>query len=224
MAYSNGYLPATALTNVQGSIQLENKTAQQYFAMKAAAAQVGVTINIATPAGGYRSWATQLDMRANPAKYNITPGIIPGLPSEHGFGTCVDIASGLAWVKANGSRWGFTFPLSFDPNHAQYDVTTTAGSGGTPIEGYDDMISPEQMNTINQMIQRATRYRLYKNSGTNAIMALNIFSGDIMDCTHGQAEINGWMALQLVGHGENAVTVTQAEWDALRDRAAKIKS
>ncbi|WP_349902601.1 M15 family metallopeptidase domain-containing protein [Parafrigoribacterium humi] len=136
---TNGHLAAAELTTVQGTIQLRTDTAAAWNAMKAAAARDGVTLTIAPPAGGYRSWAMQLDMRARPALYNITPGIIPGLPSEHGLGICVDIAQGLAWVKHNGAQFGFTFPLRTDPNHARYNGTTTAGSGGTSI-GDDDVI------------------------------------------------------------------------------------
>lgn len=222
---TNGYLPASDLTAVQGTIQLETRTAKQYLAMKAYASSVGITITIAPPAGGYRSHSMQVDMRNRPWLYHITPGVVPGLPSDHGFGTEVDIASGLTWVIANGGRFGFTrTKLRFnDPNHFHYDGTTVASGTTSPTEGEEEMTQAD-LDQINIMIQRATRYRLYKNSATNAIMAFNITSGDIMDNTQGQAEINNWMAMQLVGHGENAVVVSQAEWDALRDRAAKIKA
>lgn len=137
----NGYLSPAELTTVQGTMQLRTDTAKSWFAMKAAAAHDGVTLTIAGPAGAYRSWATQLDMRAHPGRYNITPGIVSGLPSEHGLGTCADIAAGLAWVKSNGRRFGWTFPLKTDPNHARYGGTTTAGETSTPIatEEDDDM-------------------------------------------------------------------------------------
>jgi len=136
---ANGYLRADELTTVQGDMQLRNDTAVAWNAMKAAAALDGVTLTIARPEGDYRNWATQLDMRAHPSKYNITPGIVPGLPSEHGLGICVDVASGLAWVKKNGRRFGFTFPLAFDPNHARYDGTTIpAGHSGTPLREQEE--------------------------------------------------------------------------------------
>jgi hypothetical protein len=124
-----GYLTPSELTTVQGSMQLANSTARAWETMKAAAAKEGVTLTIAAPGGAYRSHALTLAMRANPKAYNVTPGITPSLTSQHMEGICVDVAQGLAWVKRNGARFGFTFPLSGDPNHARHDGTTAAGTG-----------------------------------------------------------------------------------------------
>lgn len=125
-----GYLTATELTTVQGVIQLGNATARAFIAMRAAAKKDGVGITIAEPGGGYRSMALTLAMRKNPAKYNVTPGILPSLQSKHMQGIAADIGGGFAWVKAHGKAFGFTFPLKGDPNHSVYDgVTIPAGAG-----------------------------------------------------------------------------------------------
>ena len=133
---ANGYLPASELVTVQGDIQLERRTAAAFLAMREDyAEETHRNMTIAAPAGGYRPWAMQLDMRAHPALYNITPGITPGLPSDHGFGTEVDIGEGQVWAIVNGARYGFTrTKLAFhDPNHFHYDGITLAGDIGTPI-------------------------------------------------------------------------------------------
>ncbi len=127
-----GYLNPSELTTVQGSLQLSNATARAFIAMRDAAKRDGVTVTIVAPGGAYRSMALTLAMRADPAKYNVTPGIAPSLYSLHMQGIAADIGSGLAWVKSNGHKYGFSFPLKGDPNHSVYDGTTLAGSG-TPI-------------------------------------------------------------------------------------------
>lgn len=125
-----GYLLPSELTTVQGSLQLANKAAVSFLAMRDAAAKDGVSVTIVPPAGAYRTMAVTLDMRKNPAKYNVTPGILPSLQSKHMVGIAADIGAGFAWVKANGKRYGFTFPLKGDPNHSVYDgVTIPAGTG-----------------------------------------------------------------------------------------------
>lgn len=140
MAYKNGYWPDYALVTVQGSganaIRLSAPTAAILRRMRADAGKEGVTITLVSSyhgAAGYRSWPTQLDMRAHPSLYDITPGIISGLPSGHGDANCMDIDGGLAWVKANGAKYGVTFPISFDHNHARYDGIAFAGEIGSPI-------------------------------------------------------------------------------------------
>lgn len=132
----NGFLLDSELEVVQGTGRDEIRLGLGYAAilreMQHDADLDGVAINLVSSymgAAGYRSWATQLDMR-NPAHaplYDITPGIVPGLPSEHGTGQAADYNSGLAWVKENGHLYGVTFPLAFDHNHGEWDGVTLAG-------------------------------------------------------------------------------------------------
>jgi hypothetical protein len=138
---ANGFLPDADLEVVQGSganaIRLTHPTAAIFRRMRSDAAKEGITLTLVASyrgAAGYRSWATQLDMRAHPSLYNIGKGFgLPGLPSEHGWGTCMDIDQGLAWVKDNGHRYGVTFPIASDHNHARYDGITMAGESGVPV-------------------------------------------------------------------------------------------
>lgn len=135
-----GYLTDAELTTVQGTLQLGNKAAHAFIVMRAAAKEDGVTVTIVPPAGGYRTMALTLAMRANPAKYNVTPGILPSLQSLHMQGIAADIGSGFAWVKRYGHKFGWSFPLAGDPNHAVYDGTIVAGDGERITETEQDMI------------------------------------------------------------------------------------
>jgi len=140
---SNGYLAASELVAVPGG-RLSAAAAKAWNAARAAALKENaVTLSIVQPQpsvvsntpGSYRSYATQLDMRKRPGLYNITPGILPGLPSDHGFGTCVDVGAGLSWMIKNGGRFGFVRDkLSMgDTNHFHFSGTTSAGNDATPI-------------------------------------------------------------------------------------------
>jgi len=149
----NGHLTAAELTYVQFGITLRNDIAARYLRMVADAARDGVRVSIVSShlgAGGYRSESVQLDMRARPSLYDITPGILPGLPSEHGDGTCADIATGLAWVKEHQDEYAVSFPVAGDPNHARFTTTTTAGTG-TEIED-DDMNEDDR-----ELLRRAVK-------------------------------------------------------------------
>lgn len=152
---ANGFLRDDELTVVQGSganaIRLSLGFAAVLRRMQTDAAKDGVRVTLVASyhgAAGYRSRATQLDMRVHPSLYSITPGIVPGLPSEHGTGNCGDIDQGLAWVKKNGARYGVTFPLAFDHNHARWDGTTLAGESGAPIEAEKALDLGEEMKLI----------------------------------------------------------------------------
>jgi len=149
---SNGYVPADQLVYVQGSIQLSRPTANAYDSMRSTAAKEGRRISIAAPAGGYRSYSMQVDMRARPWLYNLNPASKAGLAlpgrSNHGYGTCVDVVGDLSWAISNAARWGFTRPFgAADPNHFLHDGrTATAGGSATPLptatlpdEGVHDM-------------------------------------------------------------------------------------
>jgi hypothetical protein len=139
---ANGRLTAGELVTVQGSIQLSVKAGAAYLAMEAAATAEGTTIVIPIPAGGYRSYAMQVDMRLHPERYNLNssstvPIAAPGY-STHGWGTAVDIVGDQKWAVRNASRFGFSRPFGTrDPNHFQHDGSSTAGGDIIPIEEAD---------------------------------------------------------------------------------------
>jgi len=135
-----GYLRPDELMTVQGNVQLANANAHAFLAMRDDAAERDhVNITIATPAGGYRSHAMDVDMHAHPQNYNINPALVGGLypvgKSKHALGTEADIAGGLAWVIRNGARYGFTRTeiAKGDLNHFHHDGITFAGGNSQPI-------------------------------------------------------------------------------------------
>jgi len=144
---TSGHLTDFDLVTVPGG-RLEPATALAWNAMRAAALrESAVTLTIVQPRaavaantpGSYRSRATSLDMRARPALYNITPGILPGIPSEHEDGDAIDVGAGLAWCTANDDanlhRFGFvrTKLAIGDKNHIKHVGTAPADSGSTAI-------------------------------------------------------------------------------------------
>lgn len=151
-AYANGELPAEALAIVETgtwlgktvAIALAVNTAAAYKQMKAACAAEGKRLEIALPDGGYRSLATQAEMRAdfyahNYTRHNLDPGstVAPAAAgySNHGFGLCADIwGTGYAWAVANGGRFGFTRPFPVDdPHHFEHSGVAPSTSGTSPL-------------------------------------------------------------------------------------------
>lgn len=163
----NGRLNPASLSLVSG-VLLEKRTAEAWKRM-AAASPVPLKI-IAN--GGYRSYATQVDMKRNPAKYGISSLVArllaPAGHSPHGLGTAVDVGSfgatygttGLRrqlWVLAHMGEYGFTRPLGKrDPNHLVHNGTTPAGGTGTPIKNSmeDSMYIAVNDNNSNEAARR----------------------------------------------------------------------
>jgi hypothetical protein len=129
----NGRLKASELSDVGGML-LEARAAQAFRNWSAAtAAATGRGITIIRPAGAYRSYAVQRDMRLNPGRWNLNPSSSINLAREgsstHGFGTRVDIGyytgAGWAWALANAHRFGFRREFgAADPNHFMHDGRT----------------------------------------------------------------------------------------------------
>lgn len=129
---ANGRLTSGELATVQAGITLAKTTAARFLLLKAAAKkQLGRTIAVAAPGGGYRSWAVQDEMRrasqgntALAAKWHLNahssvPLASPGY-SSHGFGTRVDIVGtpiDQAFLNL-AARYGFKREFGgADPNH-----------------------------------------------------------------------------------------------------------
>lgn len=138
---ANGRMPADLLREVEPGMFLEAGTAAAYLKAKA---ESGGILKIASPVGAYRSYAVQVDMRANPGKYGLDPAssvpvAAPG-QSTHGWGTRVDIAvgAGRTWAIVRLAEFGFKREFgSADPGHFQYLTPSFAGTGTTPIQGED---------------------------------------------------------------------------------------
>jgi hypothetical protein len=159
---ANGKLTSDELSNV-GGMQLANSTARAWEAMVDAAKADGITLAIVRPAGAYRSYFVQGDMKKNPSAYNLSTASSvaiagPGY-STHGLGNAVDVSActgaRLAWMLKNGPRFGFTRTFGArDPNHFGHDGTvptlTPASSGGkTQLNNpEEDTLSKEDADRI----------------------------------------------------------------------------
>lgn len=136
---ANGRLDAgTQLVTVEGQL-LSPATASAYEALRTAAHRAGHTLTIYTPAGGYRSLATQADMHRNPQDYNLNPNIPLAAvgSSRHGQGRAVDIrgkdAAARAWCQSNAAAYGFSRPLAkADPDHYEHGKAVTTVTDPTP--------------------------------------------------------------------------------------------
>ncbi len=138
----NGQLTDDELTPVQGTIQLANTTARAWLGLETATrTELGVDLNITSPAGGYRDLAMQRAMYANPAAFGAKTVATPGY-SVHGQGRCVDIynwaALGSRRLDLIAARFGFRRTIIGEAWHYQHDgVTATGGGGGgfNPLSG-----------------------------------------------------------------------------------------
>jgi hypothetical protein len=148
----NGYLTANELTTVDSGVfsgrawtaELFNPVANAFERARVAAGSIG--LRVAPPDGAYRSYHVQQDMRNQfdglPHDYDhnlssaSTARPAPAGTSSHGLGICVDIATTAQnnWMINNGGLFGFSRPLSNDPNHWQHDKVTAIA----PFQEEDD--------------------------------------------------------------------------------------
>lgn len=123
----NGRLAAAMLKKVgQGSHRLYSPAADSFVAMRTAAAADGVALKLTD---SYRSFDEQVAVRAK--KGHLVATATPGT-SVHGWGKAIDIdvsdARTLAWLRANGGRYGWQNPAwaqpagkSHEPWHWEWD-------------------------------------------------------------------------------------------------------
>lgn len=125
---ANGHAATNTLVAVQGNIELETATAAAYLRAKAAG---GLTIS--PPLGGYRSYADQAALKANPAAYGSSlksSQIAPPGNSTHGYGDCVDISAGNAWFQTHCGTYGFVRESpAGENNHYRFLHPTWAVAG-----------------------------------------------------------------------------------------------
>jgi len=106
----NGRMNFALIGFIQGPLRATRNTIRAYKRLSAEAKKHGISIHIATPAGAYRSIATQKAMHANPTRFNVIPGMVmaPIGYSSHGWGDELDIYStNDHWLEANAARFGF---------------------------------------------------------------------------------------------------------------------
>ena len=119
--YGNGKIPASALGEV-GSTghRLWAPAADALQTMRDAAARDGVSIGITD---SYRSYDAQVRVAKEKGLYS--QGGLAAAPgtSPHGWGLAADLkldAAGQAWMRANGSRFGFAEDTPREPWHWVY--------------------------------------------------------------------------------------------------------
>jgi hypothetical protein len=117
-AYGNGTIPASALAEIGvGDHRLWAPAASAFRQMRAAAAADGVDIGVTD---SYRSLASQQRLAEQKGLYSegglaATPGT-----SNHGWGMALDLDlddQGQAWMRANGTRFGFVEDVPREPWH-----------------------------------------------------------------------------------------------------------
>ncbi|MET7426888.1 M15 family metallopeptidase [Dactylosporangium sp. NPDC005555] len=119
--YENGRIPVTALAEV-GSTghRLAAPAATALTSLLKAAQRDGVTIGITD---SYRGYDEQVDLARRKGLYS--QGGLAAKPgtSDHGWGLAVDLdldAKAQAWMRANGSRYGFTENTPREPWHWKF--------------------------------------------------------------------------------------------------------
>lgn len=154
--WSNGLLPDDVLTMLGNGQSLRADIAAIWGQMVVAAASDGKFLGISSPAGGYRSLATQKDMIAHPGNYKIIAGVklASAGSSTHGWGTCVDISTlaGNDWAIDNASDYGFVrdlypeYPSEYNHWHYTGQYTPTAGDDMPTLANYvDDSRNPPRV-------------------------------------------------------------------------------
>jgi D-alanyl-D-alanine carboxypeptidase len=107
-SYGNGRIPTAALKPLGvGDHRLWAPAADQFRAMRAAAARDGVHIGVND---SYRSYADQVDMARRKGLYS--QGGLAAAPgtSEHGLGKSVDLqldGQALSWMRTHADDYGF---------------------------------------------------------------------------------------------------------------------
>lgn len=142
---ANGYLTEDDLVHVSTVETLSVITARAYRHLVIDAKKAGVTVTLASPGAGYRSFKTQDEMRRGSlgdrklaAKWDLNPDSSVPLAaagySSHGYGTRVDLlfngssspsAAHIKLAKAHGFTREFG---SDDPNHFEHDGKTATGA------------------------------------------------------------------------------------------------
>lgn len=142
---TNGRLPSTSLTTVQGTMRLEVKAAASWKRLVADIRRTTrLTALITSPDGAYRTYDRQKSLSGK-GNHQYTPG-----HSVHGFGRSVDIynwaAIGTGALDRIAAKHGWKRTIATEPWHYEYspnrDTTLKATKPATKTtipEDEDDM-------------------------------------------------------------------------------------
>lgn len=124
-SYSNGEIPAAALSPISGTNHsLWAPAARSFEALRSAAAADGVQIGITD---SYRTLDTQKQLVATKGLYS--QGGLAAEPgtSRHGWGMAVDLSldsNALSWMRENAGRYGFVEETPRESWHWGYHPTS----------------------------------------------------------------------------------------------------
>lgn len=115
--YSNGQIPLSALTPIEGKTHFMRKdAARAWKAMNRAAKKDGIDLTLTD---SYRTYAAQVDLKKRKPTLAATPGT-----SNHGWGIANDVNVNdpkvYEWLKKNGARFGYQQPMDYEPWHWEY--------------------------------------------------------------------------------------------------------
>lgn len=124
-SYGNGRIPRELLTLIGiGQHRLYGPAARSFIEMRAAAAAAGLSLSVTD---SYRTYDQQVQLAQEKGlTKNGGWAAVPGT-SNHGWGLAVDVdvnAAGLAWLRANGARYGWVQPAAREPWHWEYHGPT----------------------------------------------------------------------------------------------------
>jgi len=134
--HANGGIPETALTRISSSHLLEAGAADSFLDMTTAAREAGISLTLSS---SYRDFAGQVDIRNRLGGQvaTATPGT-----SNHGWGKAIDVkgARAQAWMRANGTRYGWVWPAwaqeqgtkNYEPWHWEYRPATPTPTNTAP--------------------------------------------------------------------------------------------
>lgn len=124
-SYSNGQIPAEALSAISGTNHsLWAPAARSFEALRSAAAADGVQIGITD---SYRTLDTQKELVRTKGLYS--QGGLAAEPgtSRHGWGMAVDLSldsNALSWMRENAGKYGFVEETPREPWHWGYHPTS----------------------------------------------------------------------------------------------------
>lgn len=226
----NGAVPEVQLVPVQsgnypptaGEIELLSDAAAAWIALRDdAQARFGVALTISSPGGGYRSLATQRDMRTNPAKYGAKVGKVAAVGSSvHGYGRCVDVwnwgAIGAYQFLLLARKHGFlTQTVAGETWHIEYpggraDAPSGGGGGGgtTPKTNQED--EPMIVKYFNESDGR--RNWIVWDNVTKQYDQYVSKSGSQADIDAAQKVANLWAGVSIQGNVASQGTAELFQW------------
>lgn len=165
---ANGRLGADELVYVEDNDQL-NRVAAYWFRKARAAWYVegGRGSCIVEPAGAYRSWQVQYDMKhgiPSLAYWNLSLkskiGLASAGNSTHGWGDRVDAAPGFnAFLLRRGREFGAYREFGdADPNHWKFYITTIPAGGDADI--IEEPEDHDRMKIIHKVVNNVQSFAL----------------------------------------------------------------